>query len=161
MAIINKEKFFILLFLTILPFAIFCEEKQLKVTVSSEKSIFNVGDKVEISITLENVSSKFVSLDLPAIFIPQDYYVEFVLLDSSGNKVKFIGPELKAMWTNKTITLLNYYKFTKHSELNKYFPLNKGKYKFSVVYDTTPSKIYEIKVDILRVVSNTFEFEIK
>lgn len=161
MAMVNKGKVVIFLSLFIFTFSLFCEEKQLKVTVSSEKSVYTVGEKIEVVITLENVSSKFVSIDLPAIFIPQEHYVKFVMLDSKGNELKFTGPELMAMWTDKTITLLNYYKYSSNYALSKYFKLNKGKYKFSVVYDTSPSKIYNIKVDILRVVSNTFEFEIK
>lgn len=156
-----KFKNLVIIITLMFPLLMLAEEKKLEVTISSEKNVYTVDENIKVVITLENVSSQFVAIELPAIFHPQDHYVEFIILDSNGKKVKFSGRELKALWISKTITLITEYKYSSAFNLRKYFKLNKGKYKFSVVYDTTPSKIYDIKVDILRVVSNTFEFEIK
>lgn len=158
---LSKIQVFILLAVFFLPLMMPAEEKKLEVTISSEKNVYTVGEKIEVSITLENVSSQLLVIEIPAIFYPQDYYVEFMLVNNAGDKIEFTGPELRALWTKKTMPLLNNYKYSSTFNLSKFYKLKPGKYKLNVTYDTKLSKMFDIKVDSIRAVSNTFSFEIK
>jgi hypothetical protein len=92
---------FLLLFVsTLFVTTVFAQSKELKVAITGTKDIYSSGEEIQVRISYENVGER--SILLWPSFVPHvpetgwpDTFLEFLIQDTSGNRVPFDGGSLK------------------------------------------------------------------
>ena len=83
---------------------ILAQSQELKVTISASKDVYSSAEEIQVRIGYENVGER--SILLWPSFVPHvpetgwpDTYLEFLIQDTSGNRVPVDGGSLKGMYS--------------------------------------------------------------
>lgn len=107
-----------------------CGANELSLTIRET----NQNGTFVIDASIANVSNQRITV--PLLFISEDYYIRFDIRDRSGNKAKFIGPEID--WRSSPKDYLGMFpesRYIQKIDLSQYYQLEDICYTVTATYD--------------------------
>ncbi len=106
----------------------------LELELFNYKKIYEGNEDVRVSVQIRNNSSNDVVL--PVFFIPEDFYIRFIIKDKNGNNVAFIGEEYKLRISHSDFYKMRPGLFIGQTlDLNKYYNLKSGEYRLYAIFE--------------------------
>ena len=88
----------------------------------------------KIRVAISNESN--TALTVPLKFIPEDYYIRFEIIDAKGEKVQFIGKEIKFYPTHADYLAMEpHSSFEQSIELRKFYAMSNELYSIKAIYE--------------------------
>lgn len=119
-----------------------CEENStsslLKVTLTSAEKEFLPSEPIAVKVIIQNIGGSDIAV--PTVMEVQDYWLRFLIKDSSGSIVRFIGPERKIINYDRMIVLAPSYLYgVEVQDLSKQYLFDRrNSYTIQAVYGEPP-----------------------
>jgi hypothetical protein len=120
-----------------------CDKKinALQVELASDRLTFSLRDSISLSLKIINNGFEPVSLS-PHMEL-EYYWIRFDVVDSSGMRVRWLGPEIKLIETPDRVMLYKgYYWGRQFAHIEKSYDLSRvGTYRIRAVYGVGPDGV--------------------
>ena len=126
----------------------------MSISIHSDELVYGNDEEILIYVRVINDDSS-VTMIVPLLFIPEDYFIRFIIVDSSGQNVQFIGAEYD--WIESELDLLRMPPksfFLWPIRLADYYLLLPGEYSIQVIYDSEAANYKEHDVWAGKIYSN-------
>jgi len=136
------------------------EASELKLYLSEYKNQYDSAENIELAVLIQNGGKDEVLL--PALFIPEDYYLRFEIKDNKGNKAPFIGKEFKLK-----LSEFDLFKMKPDAlvgcklNLKEYYKLGPGSYTLYAIFEITDRRRNEASTWVGRLESNEIKFVVQ
>jgi len=133
---------------------------ELELRIHDYDEQYSVESNVDLTVLIQNKGKD--SILLPALFIPEDYYIRFVIENSDGDKIAFIGAEMDLIQSN-----IDIYQMRPNSivgqeiDLKKYYKLVPGSYTLYAVFEITDGRRNEEGSWVGKLRSNEINFVVR
>lgn len=111
----------------------------LELEINYREQIMDYGDPVIIDITMTNETDEIVVA--PIRFIPEEYYIKFIIVDKNGTRVPFKGLDFSV--TSDEMDLMELppkSQFTIHFDISRFYDLRRGVYAMMAYYHVPEGK---------------------
>lgn len=106
----------------------------LHLKISFEKKMYRTGEKIPIEVVIKNYSERTVVL--PAVMMPEDHWLKFIIVDPSGAPVSYSGPEHKLIGVTERVALNPMYFWGRSIDLTELYRVDKhGHYSIKACYE--------------------------
>lgn len=134
---------------------------ELELEIRTAKKEFSLNEELEVFPQITYTASDFESIILPALFIPEFYYIKFIIQNSKGEQVKFIGPEFDYRESHSDLyTMYDGWFVGRRINLFEYYDLKPGNYNIYAIYEIQDYQRKENNVWLGKLVSNTINIVI-
>jgi len=114
------------------------QNASLHVELANEKSNVSLFEPINLSLTITNSGNKPIRL-FPFMEL-ESYWLRFEVVDDKGNRIRWLGPEVKMIETTSRVTLYQgYYWGRRFGNFEQLYDLSKtGKYRIRAIYGISP-----------------------
>lgn len=136
------------------------ESKGLLLDISIGKENYRLDEDVDITVQVKNGSEDIYII--PMLFIPEDYYLRFVINKQNGEEVRFIGPEID--WMESEIDLIRMFPgsfYGQEINIKQYYTLAAGDYILYAIYEVEKGRRKEKNIWYGKLISNKVTFKIE
>lgn len=111
----------------------------LEIEINYKKQIFDYGEPIIIEITMTNETDE--DIVAPIRFIPEDYYIKFIIVDKHGNRVAFKGFDFGSSSDDMDLMELPAKsQFTIPFDISRFYDLKRGVYAMMAYYKVPEGK---------------------
>jgi hypothetical protein len=109
--------------------------------------------KHAVEVTIENNGD--VQVTMPLLFICEDYYLRFRIIDEENTLASFIGPEIDWIESaNDYVTMYPVSKFSQVIDLSEFYALSSRNYQVEAIYEIQQNRRSEEHLWVGRLQSN-------
>ena len=133
------------------------EASGLELKITEYKNHYDAGSNVGITVLIKNTGPD--EIILPALFIPEDYYIRFIIEDSNRKKAVFIGTEYKLIRSEFDLYRIKPGVFVgQELNLNEYYNIQQGSYRVYAIFEIKENRRNEKQAWVGSLISNEINF---
>ena len=140
-----------------------CFAAELSLKIEASKTRYSSEEDVPISAKITcRGDYPADSVTIPAVFIPEDYYIRFVITDINGSRVKFIGPEYDYRESSLDLyRLSDGYFVGSMLNLAEYYELGSGDFTVQAIFEVQANRRKEGNIWTGKLESNSIQIKIE
>ncbi len=132
----------------------------MELTINAIEINYSTDDDIILNIKLFNDSNYRVLI--PLVFIPEDYYIEFEILNEEGISARFIGSELDYIQSDiDLVRMPEQSHFIIPINITKFYLMNKGIYSIIAIYSVSKHSYMQKDLWIGKLFSNEIQVVVK